>query len=174
MRPQLVCTRALTCVLVANVSGCCVCQPVMGVVVLAVGTSIPDALGSMIVARQGEADMAIANAVGSNVFDILLGLGLPWFLSYFVHDAPTLVNVSGIGTSLAILYGTVFLFLGVIAVNKFRFNSKLGYIFFSMYLLYLTYVPTSRPVVALHNRQCTHQFRFRSRCTDTLCWLSTV
>ena len=79
-------------------------QPVMGIVVLAVGTSIPDALGSMIVARQGEADMAIANAVGSNVFDILLGLGLPWFLSYFVHDAPTSVDVAGIGTGLVILY----------------------------------------------------------------------
>lgn len=129
---MVVCASEVGCIL--NID-----PPVMGVVVLAVGTSIPDALGSMIVARQGEADMAIANAVGSNVFDILLGLGLPWFLSYFVHDAPTLVNVSGIGTSLAILYGTVFLFLGVIAVNKFRFNSKLGYIFFSMYLLYLTY-----------------------------------
>merc|ERR1712167_57572 len=51
---------------------------VMGVCVLAVGTSVPDALGSMIVARAGEADMAIANAVGSNVFDILLGLGVPY------------------------------------------------------------------------------------------------
>ena len=53
---------------------------VMGITLLAVGTSVPDALGSMIVARAGEADMAIANAVGSNVFDILLGLGFPWML----------------------------------------------------------------------------------------------
>ena len=46
---------------------------VMGVLVLAVGTSVPDAIGSMIAAKNGEADMAIANAVGSNVFDVLLG-----------------------------------------------------------------------------------------------------
>eukprot|EP00937_MAST-01D_sp_MAST-1D-sp2_P006232 g6232.t1 len=52
----------------------------MGVVVLAVGTSVPDAIGSMIAAKNGEADMAIANAVGSNVFDILLGLGMPWLI----------------------------------------------------------------------------------------------
>ena len=52
----------------------------MGITFLAIGTSIPDAIGSMVVARAGEADMAIANAVGSNVFDILLGLGFPWFL----------------------------------------------------------------------------------------------
>ena len=47
---------------------------VMGITLLAIGTSIPDA-GSMIVARAGEADMAIANAVGSNVF-CLVGLSM--------------------------------------------------------------------------------------------------
>ena len=33
------------------------------------------------VARDGHGDMAVSNSIGSNVFDILLGLGLPWFLS---------------------------------------------------------------------------------------------
>ena len=47
---------------------------VMGVLVLAAGTSVPDLIASVIVARQGEGSMAIANAIGSNVFDILLGL----------------------------------------------------------------------------------------------------
>ena len=50
----------------------------MGTVVLAAGTSVPDALASISVARAGLGDMAVANAVGSNVFDIWLGLGLPW------------------------------------------------------------------------------------------------
>merc|ERR1719359_1338054 len=53
---------------------------VMGLIFLAAGTSIPDALGSIAVAKQGEGDMAIANALGSNVFDILVGLGVPWTL----------------------------------------------------------------------------------------------
>lgn len=54
---------------------------VVALVVLATGTSIPDAIGSMVAAKSGEANMAISNAVGSNVFDILLGLGLPWVLA---------------------------------------------------------------------------------------------
>ena len=33
------------------------------------------------VTRDGHGDMAVSNSIGSNVFDILLGLGLPWFLS---------------------------------------------------------------------------------------------
>jgi K+-dependent Na+/Ca+ exchanger-like protein len=53
---------------------------VMGLIPLAAGTSIPDALGSIAVAKQGEGDMAVCNALGSNVFDILLGLGIPWFI----------------------------------------------------------------------------------------------
>jgi Ca2+/Na+ antiporter len=39
---------------------------------------VPDALSSIGVAKGGQGDMAVANAVGSNVFDIWLGLGLPW------------------------------------------------------------------------------------------------
>merc|ERR1719223_431066 len=54
---------------------------IMGVTVLAAGTSVPDAIGSLLVARDGQGDMAVSNAIGSNVFDILLGLGLPWTLS---------------------------------------------------------------------------------------------
>ena len=41
---------------------------------------MPDAIASVGAARGGDADMAIANAIGSNVFDVLLGLGLPWLL----------------------------------------------------------------------------------------------
>merc|ERR1712100_894971 len=64
----------------------------MGVLVLAVGTSVPDAIGSMVASRNGEADMAIANAIGSNVFDILLGLGFPWMLYVLIEDEPVSMN----------------------------------------------------------------------------------
>lgn len=49
----------------------------MGLTIIAAGTSIPDALSSILVARDGHGDMAVSNALGSNVFDILFGLGLP-------------------------------------------------------------------------------------------------
>jgi Ca2+/Na+ antiporter len=52
----------------------------MGLTVGAAGSSATDALVSFHVARNGLADMAVANALGGNVFDILLCLGLPWVL----------------------------------------------------------------------------------------------
>merc|ERR1719487_2831642 len=61
---------------------------VMGLTFLAMGTSIPDALGSISVAQDGEGDMAVSNAVGSNVFDICIGLGLPWFIDLLIRLLP--------------------------------------------------------------------------------------
>ena len=51
--------------------------------VLAAGTSVPDALASVLVARDELGGMAVSNAIGSNVFDMLLGLGIP-FAAYYV------------------------------------------------------------------------------------------
>jgi Ca2+/Na+ antiporter len=53
---------------------------VMGLTVLAAGTSIPDAISSVVMARLGQGDMAVSSSIGSNVFDILVGLPIPWFL----------------------------------------------------------------------------------------------
>ena len=47
---------------------------VMGLTFLAAGTSVPDLLSSVIVARQGHGDMAVSSSVGSNIFDVLFGL----------------------------------------------------------------------------------------------------
>jgi Ca2+/Na+ antiporter len=63
----------------------------MGLVVLAAGTSIPDALSSIVVAKEGDGDMACANAVGSNVFNIFLGIGLPMMLSEWTWGDPFVV-----------------------------------------------------------------------------------
>jgi cation:H+ antiporter len=45
--------------------------------VVAAATSVPDALASLAAARRGEASLAVANAIGSNTFDILICIGLP-------------------------------------------------------------------------------------------------
>ncbi|RXM97087.1 Sodium/potassium/calcium exchanger 3 [Acipenser ruthenus] len=58
----------------------------MGITFLAAGTSVPDCMASLIVARQGMGDMAVSNSIGSNVFDILIGLGLPWALQTLAID----------------------------------------------------------------------------------------
>lgn len=53
---------------------------IYGLTVLAAGTSIPDAVSSVSVARRGKADMAVSSSIGSNIFDILVGLPVPWIL----------------------------------------------------------------------------------------------
>merc|ERR1719434_669503 len=59
---------------------------VSAVTVLAAGTSIPDLLSSYIVARNGEGDMAVSSSIGSNIFDVTVGLPLPW-LSYGIYKS---------------------------------------------------------------------------------------
>lgn len=63
---------------------------VMGLTFLAAGTSLPEAISSVIVTNQGHGSMGISSSISSNTFDILLCLGLPWFIkSYF---DPEIVN----------------------------------------------------------------------------------
>eukprot|EP00593_Proboscia_inermis_P013064 CAMPEP_0171307012 /NCGR_PEP_ID=MMETSP0816-20121228/17049_1 /TAXON_ID=420281 /ORGANISM="Proboscia inermis, Strain CCAP1064/1" /LENGTH=368 /DNA_ID=CAMNT_0011788955 /DNA_START=214 /DNA_END=1317 /DNA_ORIENTATION=+ len=51
---------------------------IMGLTFLAAGTSVPDLLSSVIVATRGFGDMAVSSSIGSNIFDILVGLPVPW------------------------------------------------------------------------------------------------
>ncbi|XP_061063761.1 sodium/potassium/calcium exchanger 3 isoform X2 [Eubalaena glacialis] len=79
---------------------------IMGITFLAAGTSVPDCMASLIVARQGMGDMAVSNSIGSNVFDILIGLGLPWALQ-----------------TLAVDYGS---YVFGVHLNKWQLDRKLG------------------------------------------------
>ncbi|MFO8129299.1 MAG: calcium/sodium antiporter [Bacteroidales bacterium] len=108
--------------------------------VIAVGTSVPDLMSSVIVARQGRPGMAINNAIGSNVFDILVGLGLPLMLfSMFTGFASIPVDNQEMLSSFIILSLTIlFLFL-VILFNK-RLNRKAaGLLLSAAYVVYLVY-----------------------------------
>lgn len=66
---------------------------VMGLTFVAAGVSVPDALSSLAVVKEGYGDMAVSNAVGSNVFDILICLGLPWFIQTALIKPGSHVNV---------------------------------------------------------------------------------
>nr|XP_041574347.1 sodium/potassium/calcium exchanger 1 isoform X3 [Taeniopygia guttata] len=68
-------------------------EEIMGLTILAAGTSIPDLITSVIVARKGLGDMAVSSSVGSNIFDITVGLPVPWFLfSIFNGLSPVAVS----------------------------------------------------------------------------------
>lgn len=71
----------------------------MGLTFVAAGVSVPDALSSLAVIKEGLGDMAVSNAVGSNVFDILVCLGLPWFIQTAMIQPGSHVNVTSRGKS---------------------------------------------------------------------------
>jgi Ca2+/Na+ antiporter len=58
----------------------------MAVTFIAIGTSIPDAYTSVIVVKQGMVDMGVSNIIGSNVFDLLIGLAFPWFIKSIFNN----------------------------------------------------------------------------------------
>lgn len=70
----------------------------MGLIFLAAGTSVPDMLCSIVVARKMEGDMAISNISGSNIGNILLGIGLPWFVETIVSGEPHRPETSGLNS----------------------------------------------------------------------------
>jgi len=59
---------------------------IIGVTLSAAGTSLPNLVSSTCAARLGLGNMAIANVFGSNTFNILIGLGLPWLLYTIMYD----------------------------------------------------------------------------------------
>ncbi|XP_038605858.1 sodium/potassium/calcium exchanger 5 [Tachyglossus aculeatus] len=112
---------------------------VMGLTLLAAGTSIPDTVASVLVARQGKGNMALANIVGSNVFDVLC-LGLPWFIqtAFVLPGAPVQVNSSGLTyTALALLLSVALLLLAV-HLNGWRLDRKLGGVCLGLYVAFAT------------------------------------
>ncbi|CAF2342261.1 unnamed protein product [Rotaria sp. Silwood2] len=80
---------------------------IMGLTVLAFGSSIEEIFSAIVMTRRGHPEMAIAGSIGSNVFDILMGLGIPWLfrnLMRFTHQPPSLETASIIrDSSLAVL-----------------------------------------------------------------------
>ncbi|XP_041273665.1 ras and Rab interactor 3-like [Onychostruthus taczanowskii] len=112
---------------------------IMGITFLAAGTSVPDCMASLIVARQGLGDMAVSNTVGSNVFDILVGLGVPWGLQTMAIDygSTVRINSKGLVYSVALLLGSVALTVFGIHVNKWKLDRKLGIYVLLLYGIFL-------------------------------------
>jgi len=109
----------------------------MGLTVLAAGTSIPDALGSIASAKRGMGDMAVANAIGSNVFDILIGLGLPWFLRGLIFNEAYMILVEDLKIFIGILFSTIFITLIAFFITKWKLGPTLGKILLAAYFIFL-------------------------------------
>ena len=106
-----------------------VSEVIIGLTVLAAGTSVPDLFSSLIVAKQGRGDMAVANALGSNIFDIGICLGLPWIVYLAMTGAPVPVSNGDLTISIGTLFAVLVLVVGTFAITNFRINKKVGYVF---------------------------------------------
>ncbi|XP_018348045.1 PREDICTED: sodium/potassium/calcium exchanger Nckx30C isoform X1 [Trachymyrmex septentrionalis] len=126
----------------ANVAGDTVAIPpeVMGLTFLAAGTSIPDLITSVIVARKGYGDMAVSSSVGSNIFDVTVGLPVPWLLYGLIYGKPVEVNSVGMVCSIAILFCMLLFVIMSIACFRWKMNRGLG---FTMFILYFVFVAVS-------------------------------
>jgi K+-dependent Na+/Ca+ exchanger-like protein len=85
---------------------------IIALTILAGGTSVPDLISSVVVSRQGRGEMAVANAIGSNVFDILVGLGLPWLLVIIIAVSVVNIGVQDLwGPTIILLITVIILFV---------------------------------------------------------------
>ncbi len=114
-------------------------EAIIGVTILAAGTSIPDMLSSIIVSKQGRGGMAISNAVGSNIFDILVGLGLPMLIIISLSGGSVTMNVGNIMESVEFLLASVFFTFVIFAIAKWKVGRFAGILMLGTYLAYVVW-----------------------------------
>ncbi|XP_037636940.1 sodium/potassium/calcium exchanger 3-like isoform X1 [Sebastes umbrosus] len=114
-------------------------EVIMGITFLAAGTSVPDCIASLIVARQGMGDMAVSNSIGSNIFDVLLGLGFPWMLRTLIvsYGSVVTINSKGLVYSVILLLASVILTVLCVHLNCWRLDRRLGLCLIMLYAIFL-------------------------------------
>eukprot|EP01013_Petalomonas_cantuscygni_P004009 TRINITY_DN1429_c0_g1_i1.p1 TRINITY_DN1429_c0_g1~~TRINITY_DN1429_c0_g1_i1.p1 ORF type:complete len:806 (-),score=145.85 TRINITY_DN1429_c0_g1_i1:86-2503(-) len=120
---------------------CCIPSPVMGFTVLAAGTSVPDLLESIAVARRGLGDMAVSSSIGSNVFDLCMGLPLPWLLTTAVFNM-TAVRVTSLSLVLSVLslFIMVAATVAVIIIENWTMTKRMTITMMVFYCIFLVFM----------------------------------
>lgn len=83
--------------------------------------------------------MAVSNSIGSNVFDILVGLALPWFIETSMVNPGSVAFVKSMGLAYAVVLLFVTLIITVVLFHQFKWvlNPKLGYCLISTYAVFV-------------------------------------
>jgi len=118
---------------------------IMGVTLIAAGTSVPDLLTSVIVANQGHGDMAVSSSIGSNIFDVLVGLPLPWICWCLATGGSVEVGQGGTSLvqSIVVLFAMILMVFVTIIFNRWVLTKNLGYTMFMLYVIFvLQYILT--------------------------------
>ena len=107
-------------------------QTLVGLTIVSIGTSLPELVTSIVAARKNEVDMAIGNAVGSNIFNILMVLGISATISPVALLRENIIDI----IILMIFTVLVWLFAG----TKRKISRKEGIIMALTYLVYCGYI----------------------------------
>lgn len=106
-------------------------ESLVGLTIVAVGTSLPELVTSVVAAKKGENDIALGNVIGSNIFNILFVIGISATVNPLTSGNAIVVDLIVMMTVTLILFG--------FALTK-KLNRTMGFIFLSIYILYLTYL----------------------------------
>ena len=106
-------------------------ESLVGLTIVAVGTSLPELVTSVVAAKKGENDIALGNVIGSNIFNILFVLGISATVNPLTTGSQIIVDLIVMMSITVLLFG--------FALTK-KLNKKMGFIFVGIYVLYLTYL----------------------------------
>lgn len=109
-------------------------ETLIGLTIVALGTSLPELVTSFIACKKGNSDMAIGNVIGSNIFNILLTLGICSVIS------PVAVDTNSIYDALILLVFTLVAF--VMAKTDNVISKAEGIVMICMFVLYNYYIFT--------------------------------
>jgi len=111
-------------------------ESVLGLTLTAMGTSFPNAVASVIVARKGQCSMAVANALGSNIQNVFLALGFPWIANAIVQGGFFTQPTDGISAGVISMAGSLLLFVLFIIIGRGSMGKMAGYVFLIAYLVF--------------------------------------
>ena len=124
---EFVVTTAETLALMAGMS-----KLLVGLTIVAVGTSLPELVTSMVAAKKGENDIAVGNAVGSSIFNILLILGVASTIKPIGFELSTYIDVIAMAVSAIMLF--------IFAYKGSKVNRWQGALMIAIYAIYLTFI----------------------------------
>jgi cation:H+ antiporter len=111
-----------------------VSQKIIGLTIIAAGTSLPELLTSIVAAFKKNSDIAIGNVIGSNIFNILLILSVSSFVN------PIKYNPNFNQDLLILIGGTVFLIIAMFTGKRKKLDRWEALILLTFYLIYTSYL----------------------------------
>lgn len=109
-------------------------QTLIGLTLVAIGTSLPELAASVTAAYKKNSDIAVGNVVGSNIFNLFLILGSTLLVT------PIAITGQNIFDIIFLLFTTVILFILVFVLAKYKLNKVEGMILLALYIIYNIYI----------------------------------